>query len=538
MNIALIPEPAEAEYPQGRLKIDDSLCIACADDEFAPEADFLAGRLRGAMGFGIPVGASGEATIAIERADCGGGEAYMLEVGECGVVLRAGTRAGIFRGIQTLLQLFPPAIYSRGARAGIEWSLPFARVSDRPRFAWRGAMLDVSRHFAPVDFIKRFLDAMAVHKLNVFHWHLTDDQGWRIEIKKYPRLTEVGSRRRETMVGHYDAGKGGDGIPHSGYYTQEEIRDIVAYAAQHHIEIVPEIDMPGHMTAAVAAYPELGCTGKPVEVATRWGILEDILHPGEEAVRFCCDVLSEVIALFPSQFVHLGGDEAVKTQWKKSPAIQKMIRDASVANEEEMQGYFMGRISAFLRQNGKRMVGWDEILEGGAPEDAVVMSWRGQAGAVMAVKSGRQTVMAPNAFTYLDHYQSADRENEPLAIGGALTLRKCYEFDPVPRELTEEDVKRSSGHGIASAIRPGPVDLTDAEKRLILGVQGQLWREYMPRSADVEYMAFPRLCALAETGWSAAPKDYPRFLGRLLHHLKRLDVMGLCYRMPAGADLV
>ena len=532
MKIALVPEPVEAAFPEGRLEIGASLSGACADDAFTREAAFLAERLRAATGFAVPVQKSGGdgATIVIERDDAGAPESYGLEVGADGAVLRAGSRAGIFRGIQTLLQLFPPAIHSRSARTGIVWGVPFARISDRPRFAWRGAMLDASRHFAPVAFVKRFLDTMAMHKLNVFHWHLTDDQGWRIEIKKYPRLTEIGARRRETMVGHYDAGQGGDGIPHSGHYTQDEIRDIVAYAAERHIEIVPEIDMPGHMTAAVAAYPELGCTGRQIEVATKWGIFDDILQPNESVIRFCCDVLSEVIGLFPSRFVHLGGDEAVKTQWKNSPAIQAMIRDAGVADEEEMQGYFMGRINAFLRENGRQMVGWDEIIEGGAPDGSVIMSWRGVSGAVAAVKAGHEAVMAPQKATYLDNYQSPHHENEPLAIGGAVTLRNSYEFDPVPRALDEEDVRRTFGHDAKPPVQPGPVELSEKEKSLILGVQGQLWREYLPQSTDVEYMAFPRLCALAEIGWSSAAKDYPRFLERLEVHLKRLDVMGVRYR--------
>ncbi|MEI6033843.1 MAG: beta-N-acetylhexosaminidase [Verrucomicrobiae bacterium] len=531
-SLPLIPQPAETHVQPGRLAVDESLTITCLDPEFFPEAGLLAERLRAATGFPVPVETSDRESgrIVIRRESCGEAEAYRLDTDAQGCSLCAGTRAGIFRGIQTLLQLFPPAVFSRSPRERITWELPFVSIADRPRFAWRGAMLDVSRHFATVEFLHRFLDAMAMHKLNVFHWHLTDDQGWRIEIKKYPRLTEVGSCRRETLFGHYNAAKGGDGIPHSGFYTQEDIRDVVEYAAARHIEVVPEIDMPGHMTAAIAAYPELGCTGSPIEVGTKWGVIEDILQPSEEAIGFCLDVLAEVVGLFPSKFIHLGGDEAVKTQWKNSPAIQEMIRKAGAANEEEMQGYFLSRMNQFLIRSGRRMIGWDEILEGATPEGAAVMSWRGEAGGVAAVRAGRDVIMAPNHSTYLDHYQSPNMEDEPLAIGGMVSLEKCYGYDPIAKELGREEVDRILAHGKAHRIQAGPVELSPEEKARILGLQGQLWREYLPGPENVEYMAFPRLCALAEVGWSRPEKDFPDFLARLKAHLKRLDVMGVRYR--------
>ena len=530
--LPLIPQPAETHIQPGRLALDESLAITCLDPDFLPEAGLLAERLRAATGFPVPVetsdGASGG--IVIRRENCVDAEAYRLDVDGQGAVLRAGSRAGIFRGAQTLLQLFPPAVFSRSPRDRITWEIPFVRIADRPRFAWRGAMLDVSRHFATVEFLHRFLDAMAMHKLNIFHWHLTDDQGWRIEIKKYPRLTGVGSRRRETLFGHYNAAKGGDGIPHSGFYTQEEIRDVVAYAAARHIEVVPEIDMPGHMRAAIAAYPELGCTGRPIEVGTKWGVIEDILQPSEEAIGFCLDVLAEVVGLFPSKFIHLGGDEAVKTQWKNSPAIQEMIRKSGAANEEEMQGYFLGRMNQFLIRCGRRMIGWDEILEGATPEGAAIMSWRGEAGGVAAVRAGRDVIMAPNHSTYLDHYQSSNLEDEPLAIGGMVSLEKCYAYDPIAKELGRDEVDIILAHDNTHRIQAGPVELNPDEKAHILGLQGQLWREYLPGPENVEYMAFPRLCALAEVGWSSPEKDFPGFLARLKVHLKRLDVIGLRYR--------
>jgi hexosaminidase len=531
-TFALLPKPAGACFPEGSLTLDETLSIACWDTEFCQEAELLAERLRAATGFAVPLvcEVAAEGTIVLVREDWEAPEAYQLAIDARGAVLHSGTAAGIFRGIQTLLQLLPAAVFSRGPRPDMTWSLPFAHITDFPRFSWRGAMLDASRHFAPVEFVYRFLDAMALHKLNVFHWHLTDDQGWRIEIKKYPRLTEIGSQRRETICGHVSLEKQGDGVPHGGFYTQEQIRDIVAYAAARHIQIVPEIDMPGHMVAAISAYPALGCTNELVEVATKWGVFEQILHPGSEAIAFCIDVLREVLALFPSPYVHLGGDEAVKTLWQNSPDVQEMIRAAGVADEAQMQGYFMSRVNDFLLANGRRMIGWDEILEGGAPRRAVVMSWRGQAGGVIAAQSGNEVVMAPENFTYLDHYQSPDTAEEPLAIGGLLPLEKCYSYDPLPESLTEEDVRRVSGHGDTPSIQAGPVPWTEAQKACVLGVQGQLWREYMPDSAQVEYMAFPRLCAIAEIGWSRPEKDYPDFLARLRPHLRRLNVLGLRYR--------
>jgi len=364
----------------------------------------------------------------------------------------------------------------------------------------------------PIEFLRKFIDLLALHKLNVFHWHLTEDQGWRIEIKKYPRLTEVGAWRRETERGQHSANLGGDGIPHGGFYTQEQIRALVSYAAERHITIVPEIEMPGHSQAAIASYPEIGCASQKLEVSTSmWASSENILNPSEKTFAFLENVLSEVIALFPSPFVHVGGDEAGKTPWENSPAIRARMAEVGARDVHEMQSYFIRRISHFLARQGRRLVGWDEILEGGLAPGATVMSWRGIEGGIEAARAGHDVVMAPNTHTYLDHYQSSDTAGEPLAFGGLIPLEKVLEYEPVPPELSPDQALH------------------------ILGVQGQLWTEYMPTPRHVEYMAFPRLCALAEVGWSTsdARRD-GSFHGRLRDHLKRLNLLDVKYRSLDG----
>lgn len=420
--------------------------------------------------------------------------------------------AGVAHAIQTLLQLLPPAVFSLGARKDIEWKLPCLTIEDYPRFPWRGAMLDCARYYKPVAFIKKFIRLLALHKLNTFHWHLTDDQGWRIEIKRYPKLTEVGAWRRGTQRGHYDLKLDADEIPHGGFYTQDEIRDIVAYAAARHITVVPEIEMPGHAQAALAAYPQFGCTTQPLEPWTHWGISENIYNPKEETIHFLQEVLREVMDLFPGRFIHIGGDEAVKTQWKNNPEVRARMEQLGLADCDALQSYFIQRMSHFLAEHGRRLVGWDEILEGGLATGATVMSWRGMEHGTKAAEAGHDAIMAPIEFTYLDHYQSDNIQNEPLAIGGHVSLEKAYQFEPIPKELAMDKTKH------------------------ILGLQGQLWSEYLPTTEQVEYMAFPRLCALAEVGWSnAQAKNYAAFQKRLGTHLKRLDILGTRYRPLSGS---
>jgi len=513
-TLSLIPQPAKLTQEEGAFLLLPSTVIEAAG-ALANEANYLADHLRRATGFAVPVVGPGEGNgenavlrLALEPGGAHfGREGYGLEVGEKTVYLHGLDPVGIFLGIQTLLQLFPPAIYDRGPRRGMAWTLPLVAIEDFPRFGWRGAMLDCSRHFRPVEFICKFIDAMALHKLNVFHWHLTDDQGWRIEIKKYPKLTEVGAWRNGTWMGHNDVESRDDGIRYGGFYTQDQIRDIVRYAAERHITIVPEIEMPGHAQAVLAAYPEFGCTGEKIEVRKRWGISENIYSPKEETIRFLQDVLVEVMELFPGRFIHIGGDEAIKKEWEASAEVQGLMASAGVKDAHEMQSWFIRRMDQFLTEHGRRLIGWDEILEGGLAEGAAVMSWRGIEGGIAAARQGHDVVMAPNSHTYLDHYQSERTADEPLAIGGFLPLEKVYHHEPVPAELACDKAHH------------------------VLGVQGQLWAEYMPTTESVEYMAFPRLAALAEVAWSSHEnRNYASFVERLRLHLKRLDVLKIRYR--------
>ncbi len=435
-----------------------------------------------------------------------GNEGYLLDVTPQRVAIRAPRDAGVFYGVQTLSQLFPPAIFSP-VRQGVVWDLQAVHVEDQPRFGWRGAMLDVCRYFMPKEFVLEFIDLLALHKLNTFHWHLTDDQGWRIEIKKYPRLTQVGAWRKQTRLGHEGRNAHGfDKQPHGGFYTQREIREVVEYARQRHITVVPEIEMPGHAQAAIAAYPHLGVKGEPLEVLTRWGISANIFNPNEQTILFMQDVLGEVVKLFPGTFIHVGGDEAIKDQWKASPQVQARIKELGLKDEHELQSYFIRRMDSFLTSKGRRLIGWDEILEGGLAPGATVMSWRGVKGGITAAKSGHDVVMAPTTHTYLDYYQSQD-PGELHAIGGHLPLETVYAFEPIPEDLTAE------------------------ESRHVLGAQAQIWTEYIPTPGHVEYMAFPRLIALSEVAWSPKErKNYPDFLARLGVHEGRLQLLNVNFR--------
>jgi len=457
--------------------------------------------------------ASASAGIQLRQVDGLPAEGYRLDVSARGIVAQASDEAGAFYALETVKQLLPPSVYRSAPVGPTTWAVPAVRIEDAPRFRWRGAHLDAGRHFMPTEFVKKYIDLLARHKMNRFHWHLTEDQGWRLEIRKYPRLTEVGSCRPYTLVGKHvqdPAKRVYNGQPHCGYYTQEDVREVVAYAAERMITVVPEIEMPGHSQAAVAAYPML--SSRPDTnpgVYTAWGVSPFILNPSDSTVAFMQDVLREVLELFPGPWIHIGGDEAIKDQWKANPAIQARIQTLGLKDEHEMQSWFIRQMDRFLTANGRRLIGWDEILEGGLAENATVMSWRGMAGGIAAAKAKHDVVMAPGSHTYFDHYQSQDQTKEPLAIGGFTNVEKVYGFEPVPPELTP------------------------AEVPYILGAQAQLWTEYIPNPKHAEYMAFPRLSALAEVVWTPkARRDYTDFSGRLSHHLHRLDAMDVNYRTP------
>ncbi len=438
-------------------------------------------------------------------------EAYQIDVSATAVIIRASDAAGAFYGLETFKQLLPPDIYRNAPLKNRHWLAPAVHIEDAPRFGWRGMHLDVARHFMPKEFVRKYIDLLARHKMNRFHWHLTEDQGWRIEIRKYPRLTEVGSCRDQTLVGSYVADptkRVFDGIKHCGFYTQDDIHEIVAYAAERFVTIVPEIEMPGHAQAAIAAYPELGVRpDTTVSVYGVWGVSDFILNADASTVSFMQDVLGEVLELFPGSFIHIGGDEAVKTQWKASPAIQARIKELGLKDENELQSWFVRQMDGYLTAHGRRLIGWDEILEGGLAENATVMSWRGTAGGIDAARAGHDVVMAPNSHTYFDHLQSRNRKTEPLSIGGFLPLDTVYAFEPVPAALSATEAKH------------------------ILGAQAQVWTEYIPDAKHVEYMLFPRMAALAEAVWTPVNRrSYSNFVERLRPHLVRLQAMDVNYR--------
>lgn len=422
-------------------------------------------------------------------------EEYKIVVNSNKILIEASNSEGLFYGIQTLNQLLD--YYS-------DKQIPALKIIDKPKFKWRGMHLDVARHFFSKSDIKKYIDYLALYKMNVFHWHLTDDQGWRIEIKKFQKLTSVGAYRKESMVGHYNEQRF-DGKPYGGFYTQEDVKEIVAYAKQKHITVVPEIEMPGHATAALAAYPEYSCTGGPFEVATKWGVLDDVFCPNENTLHFLKEVLDEVLPLFPSDYIHIGGDECPKTRWQNCSKCQALIKREGLKDEHELQSYFISQIEKHINSKGKKIIGWDEILEGGLAPNAAVMSWRGTEGGIAAAKAKHYVVMSPGSHCYFDHYQG-EQKTEPLAIGGYTPLETVYDFNPIPTELNAE------------------------ESNYILGAQGNVWTEYMEDFAKVEYMAMPRIAALAEVLWGKdASSNYTDFKGRLLHHFSLLDKMKVNY---------
>ena len=433
-------------------------------------------------------------------------EAYDLQVSQQNIKLSAKASNGFFYGLQSLYQLLPTDIYGQKKSELKSWTVPCVLINDVPRFAYRGLHLDVCRHFFPVAFVKKYIDAMAIHKFNTFHWHLTDDQGWRIEIKKYPRLTEVGSKRSETLEGYYFERypQQFDGKPYGGYYTQAEAREIVAYAKARFITVIPEIELPGHAQAAIAAYPYLSCTrDSTIKVATKWGVFTEVYCPREATFEFLENVLTEVMDIFPGKYIHIGGDECLKDRWKVCPDCQALIKRLNLKNEDALQSYFVERIEKFINAKGRQIIGWDEILDGGLAPNATVMSWRGTQGGVAAAKSGHDVIMTPGSHCYFDQYQ-ANPVNEPTTIGGLLYLKKVYEYEPIPTELTTNEAKH------------------------VLGAQANLWSEYLPSTKQAEYMAFPRVSAMSEVVWgSKENRNWDSFRSRMLtdfERYSRLDI--------------
>lgn len=515
---SVIPVPSSMVMGEGYFDPGKSLTIRV--DEGAPEAlqvaNYLAHRLSAVMGFDVPVTGlekgSGRNAIVLTidpgLKDISGSEGYRLVSTRKSVTIEAATGDGLFRGVQTLFQMFPPQIYADTVTADVAWKAPALEITDRPVFSWRGMHLDVSRHFFPKEFVKKYIDLIAMHKMNVFHWHLTDDNGWRIEIKKYPLLTDVAAwrvDREDKPWGQRELQKPGEEATYGGYYTQEEIREIVQYAAERHITVIPEIEMPGHSYEVFAAYPEYSCKGEKLTVlpGSYWPNVDIFCAGNDGTFQFLEDILTEVAALFPSEYIHIGGDEADKTNWKMCSKCQKRIMDEQLKDENELQSYFIKRIEKILKSKGKKLIGWDEILEGGLAPEATVMSWRGYEGGIAAARQGHDVIMCPVSHCYFDYYQG-DPESEPPAIGGYTTLKKVYSFVPVPPDLSPE------------------------EARHVLGGQGNLWTEHIATPARAEYMAVPRMAALAEVLWSADTlrswEDFNRRLGMQFERYRQMNV--------------
>ena len=509
---SLVPEEGSFVFNK-KTKMICTLSLDSASQEVVRNFSALLNNVAGLKTECIVEEEKGEKNIVFFDLDTSiANEGYSLDIDPSKIIIKASSAAGFYYAVQSLKQLLPIAVYGDKKSDSVEeWEVPCAHIDDAPRFSYRGMHLDVARHFFSVDEVKRYIDLLAMHKLNVFHWHLTDDQGWRIEIKKYPKLTEVGSIRKHTMVEkNFDQY---DNTSYGGYYTQDQIRDIVNYAKERFITIIPEVDLPGHMVAALASYPSLGCTGGPYEVQGVWGVHPDVLCAGkEETYEFVTDVLSEVIELFPSRYIHIGGDECPKDRWKKCPLCQVRIRklglktDKEHTAEERLQSYFMTRVEKFLNENNRQIIGWDEILEGGAAPNATVMSWRGTDGGVQAAKLRHNVVMTPNTYLYFDYYQSEDTQTEPLAIGSYVPLERVYDFEPVPDTLDNDS------------------------KKYILGAQANLWTEYISDFKQVEYMLLPRLDALSEVQWTRPEnKNWVNFLDRLQHNIQVYDLKGYNY---------
>ena len=508
----IVPRPVSYEPQKGKCVLSSKTTINVADKSLVRPATMFCKNVADEKGLQLSVVESaapskGAITLSVDKLYAE--EAYVLDIAKNGITIKGGSEKAVFYGLQSLRQV----VFHAKAK-GEKVELPCMVVEDKPHFSYRGGMLDVCRHFFSVDEVKKFIDILALHKMNRFHWHLTEDQGWRIEIKKYPNLTKVGSMRKETLIGRYGkkyAPYKFDGKPYGGFFTQDEIREVVRYATERYIEIIPEIDMPGHMIAALASYPELGCTKGPYEVRTTWGISRDVLCAGRESTfEFVEGVLAEILELFPSKYIHVGGDECPKDRWKVCPDCQKRIKEEGLKDEYELQSYFIHRVEKFLAKHGRHLIGWDEILEGGISKTATIMAWRGPKRGIEAAKLGNNVIMTPTHYCYLDYANTTNREknNEPLCGGGngkrPLTLRKAYSFNPYD-------------------------ELNEYERQFIKGVQGNMWTEYVPTFNHVQHMVLPRLAAIAEVGWTFGEKNYDDF-ARRMHLLRKLyDKCGFNY---------
>lgn len=513
----IVPKPRSISRQPGEFKLSYKTKLVTLDRESQELAAFFNDYLLKNHGYKLEFTPSPKKlpknAIVFERLAAQGEipspEAYELKITKHEIRVRARGNAGMFYALQSLIQMLPIRIDKGNA------TLPLVSILDEPRFKYRGMHLDVGRHFMPVSFVKKYIDLMAQYKLNQFHWHLTEDQGWRIEIKKYPKLTEIGSKRPQTHVGRYSPTFKGDGIPVEGFYTQDEIRDVVAYAKARHINVIPEIELPGHSSAALAAYPEFGCKQNyEYKVQMTWGIFKEVFCPTDATFKFLEDVLEETIALFPdSPYIHIGGDEVLKDHWKESAFVQDLMKRENLKDEHEVQSYFVRRIERFINSKGKIMIGWDEILEGGLAPNAVVMSWRGEKGGIEAAKAKHNVIMTPTNFLYFD-YGQGDPKYEPINIGNMLSLETVYSYNPIPKELTADEAK------------------------YVLGAQGNVWTEYMKTPDKVEYMVFPRMLALSEIVWSPLEsKNFEDFRTRLPAQFARLDAMNVNYRIPEPRGL-
>lgn len=511
---SIVPQPRQVNVSPGFFTLNRNTVVVYAenDRDLLPCVTALLHVARRSTGFPLPVRnmarrpSTNAIVISLTPADTLGSEGYRVTVRKHEILIKAQTAPGAFYGANTLLQLFPPAVFSEGAVKGVVWTAPCVEIVDGPRYAWRGMHLDVSRHFFPKESVKRFIDYLAMHKMNIFHWHLTDDQGWRIQIMKYPGLTDIGAWRVDHENTHWNARpkqQPGERATYGGFYTRQDIREVVQYAADRCITVVPEIEMPAHATAVISAYPQYSCTGGPFTVPPGglWPIKDIYCAGNESTFVFIEDVLKEVTALFPGPYVHIGGDEANKTEWKRCPKCQARIRDEHLSNEEELQSYFVKRVEKILTGLNRRLIGWDEIIEGGLAPQATVMSWRGMQGGIAAARTGHDVIMSPTSTCYFDYYQ-ADQRWEPLAIGGLTPLARVYAYEPTPDSLTRE------------------------EARHILGTQANIWTEYIPDRAHLEYMAFPRIAAIAEVAWSARElRSWPGFLSRLDRQMLRYKAL-------------
>ncbi len=504
--ISIVPRPVKILPATGSFPLDENSVIVFErkDAELDSIANQFAVQLRTVTGYPISFSGSerqdGAIVLSVDaKKNNLQKEGYELVVTPKQVRITGFDEAGVFYGVQTLLQLLPPEVGCNKPVHGMSWSIPCVHIEDYPRFVWRGMHLDVGRHFFSVNFVKKYLDLMAMYKLNVFHWHLTEDQGWRIEIKRYPLLTKVGAWRKETM---------GDGVPEGGFYTQDQMRDVVAYAKERHIQVVPEIEMPGHSRGALAAYPQYSCVGAPLDVGTMWGVEKEVYCAGNDsAYEFIENILTEVFELFPSKYIHIGGDECPKDRWRQCPRCQARIKSEGLHNEEELQSYFVKRIEKFINSRGKRIIGWDEILEGGLAPNATVMSWRGTKGGIDAARSGHDVVMSPTSNCYFDYDQALTGESK--GAGDFLPMDAVYKYEPVPQELNAD------------------------EARHVLGSQGNMWTEYVADPNRAEYMLVPRMCALSEMVWTQKNlRNYDDFLKRMGPQYDRLTIADVHYRVP------